>query len=172
MPQTTWDNLSTERRQHYLDIKVRADWLQANPPPADASSPAYAEWVRNNPHSTQADRARATLIETLGQSGIQALQAGEIGQEHVVQALTPSLKELKEQMETNPNLEGMSEAEVETLIQTTLNEETEKTALENDFVPLIEKEGGNGILPIKIIQPGWGSSGYYSHDVLSNAASH
>jgi len=39
--------------------------------------------------------------------------------------------------------------------------------LEGDFVPLLEKEArGDGVIPVKIISPGWGSSGYYSKDLL------
>lgn len=41
------------------------------------------------------------------------------------------------------------------------------TTLVGDLVPLEEAVGSDGALPIiKIIQPGWGSSGYYSADVL------
>ena len=39
------------------------------------------------------------------------------------------------------------------------------------IVPLIEaKADANGTIPIKIIDPGWGSSGYYSREVLQQAA--
>lgn len=45
--------------------------------------------------------------------------------------------------------------------------EAEGDELDLDFVPLIEKAVGvDGSMPIKIIQPGWGSSGYYSPQVL------
>lgn len=45
--------------------------------------------------------------------------------------------------------------------------EAEGEALDFDFVPLIEKAvRKDGSMPIKIIQPGWGSSGYYSPQVL------
>ena len=37
-------------------------------------------------------------------------------------------------------------------------------------VPLIEaKTDDKGTIPIKIIDPGWGSSGYYSREVLQQA---
>jgi len=40
-----------------------------------------------------------------------------------------------------------------------------------DVVPLIEaKTDDKGTIPIKIIDPGWGSSGYYSREVLQAAA--
>ncbi len=39
--------------------------------------------------------------------------------------------------------------------------------LETDFVPLLEKSvRSDGTIPIKIIEPGWGTSGYYSPEVL------
>ena len=39
------------------------------------------------------------------------------------------------------------------------------------IVPLIEaKTDSNGTIPIKIIDAGWGSSGYYSREVLQQAA--
>lgn len=39
--------------------------------------------------------------------------------------------------------------------------------IQGDFVPLIEKAvRKNGAISIKLIQPGWGSSGYYSPEVL------
>jgi hypothetical protein len=39
--------------------------------------------------------------------------------------------------------------------------------LETDFVPLLEKAvRSDGTIPIKIIEPGWGASGYYSPEVL------
>lgn len=39
-----------------------------------------------------------------------------------------------------------------------------------NVVPLIEaKTDDNGTIPIKIIDPGWGSSGYYSREVLQQA---
>ncbi len=48
--------------------------------------------------------------------------------------------------------------------------EAEREAI-SEFTPLIEKAvRGNGLVPIKIIKPGWGSSGYYSSDVLKNSA--
>lgn len=41
----------------------------------------------------------------------------------------------------------------------------------SEFTPLIEKAvRGDGLVPIKIIKPGWGSSGYYSADVLQNSS--
>ena len=42
----------------------------------------------------------------------------------------------------------------------------EASKLEGDCVPLIEAKAKNGTIPIKIIQPGWGSSGFYSEAVL------
>jgi hypothetical protein len=43
----------------------------------------------------------------------------------------------------------------------------EALELEGDFVPLIEKAvRQDGTVPIKIIQPGWGTSGYYPAEVL------
>lgn len=42
----------------------------------------------------------------------------------------------------------------------------EAATLEGDCVPLIEAKAKNGTIPIKIIQPGWGSSGFYSEAVL------
>ncbi|MHB8162787.1 MAG: hypothetical protein ACYDDV_00385 [Methanoregula sp.] len=45
------------------------------------------------------------------------------------------------------------------------------TLLESEFVPLIEKAiGADGILPVLIISPGWGSAGYYSPKVLQESA--
>ena len=41
-----------------------------------------------------------------------------------------------------------------------------KLEMKSGVVPLIEGKGKNSIVPIKIIQPGWGSSGYYPKDVL------
>lgn len=42
---------------------------------------------------------------------------------------------------------------------------------ESAYVPLIEKAvRADGTVPVKIIQPGWGSSGYYSPEVLQKAA--
>lgn len=41
-----------------------------------------------------------------------------------------------------------------------------KAALVGDLVPLVEAVKADGTVPVKIIQPGWGSSGYYSEDVL------
>jgi len=46
--------------------------------------------------------------------------------------------------------------------------EPEETALEGDFVKLTEKSvRGDGTIPVKIIAPGWGTSGYYPPDVLA-----
>jgi len=55
-----------------------------------------------------------------------------------------------------------------------LRKEAERQARESkerdfsgDVIPLVEKSVGNdGIMPVKIIGPGWGTSGYYSPDVL------
>lgn len=45
--------------------------------------------------------------------------------------------------------------------------EVSEAAIESDFVPLVEKAvRRDGTIPIKIIQPGWGSSGYYPKEVL------
>jgi hypothetical protein len=39
--------------------------------------------------------------------------------------------------------------------------------LDSDLLPLVEAViGRDGVMPIKIIAPGWGSSGYYSEEVL------
>lgn len=43
----------------------------------------------------------------------------------------------------------------------------EEFEIEGDFVPLIEKAvRRDGTIPLKIIQPGWGSSGFYPAEVL------
>ena len=45
--------------------------------------------------------------------------------------------------------------------------ETADVELDSDLVPLAEKSvRADGTVPIKIIQPGWGSSGYYPAEVL------
>jgi hypothetical protein len=42
-----------------------------------------------------------------------------------------------------------------------------EAAMEAEFVPLVERAvRRDGTIPIKIIKPGWGSSGYYSREVL------
>jgi hypothetical protein len=42
-----------------------------------------------------------------------------------------------------------------------------EAALEAEFVPLVERATRrDGTIPVKIIEPGWGSSGYYPADVL------
>lgn len=42
-----------------------------------------------------------------------------------------------------------------------------EAAIEAEFVPLVEKAvRRDGTIPIKLIQPGWGSSGYYPAEVL------
>lgn len=47
------------------------------------------------------------------------------------------------------------------------NVELREAALGGDFTPLMEKAvRRDGTIPIKIIQPGWGSSGYYPAEVL------
>lgn len=41
--------------------------------------------------------------------------------------------------------------------------------ISDEFIPLCEKAvRRDGTVPIKLIQPGWGTSGYYSKDVLQN----
>ncbi|MHB1131662.1 MAG: hypothetical protein ACYC4L_04670 [Chloroflexota bacterium] len=50
-----------------------------------------------------------------------------------------------------------------------IGQQTESADVEltGDLVPLVEKAlGKNGTVPIKIIQPGWGSSGHYPAEVL------
>ena len=45
--------------------------------------------------------------------------------------------------------------------------EAENVALDGELMPLVEKAVRNdGTIPIRIIAPGWGSSGYYPADVL------
>ena len=39
-------------------------------------------------------------------------------------------------------------------------------AILGDFVPLVEALASDGTVPVKLIKPGWGSSGYYSPEVL------
>ena len=42
-----------------------------------------------------------------------------------------------------------------------------ESAVDVDFVPLVEKAvRRDGTVPLKLIQPGWGSSGYYAKEVL------
>ncbi len=63
----------------------------------------------------------------------------------------------------------------EVLVQTTYEEisegvgEAEDLILDGDFLALIETIKGD-VVPVKIIQPGWGSSGYYSSEVLARDA--
>lgn len=46
--------------------------------------------------------------------------------------------------------------------------EAETIAITGDIVPLVEKAvASDGTIPIKIIAPGWGSSGYYTERVLT-----
>ena len=45
--------------------------------------------------------------------------------------------------------------------------EAEEAAIAGDFIPLVERAvRADSTIPVKIIQPGWGSSGHYSADVL------
>jgi hypothetical protein len=46
----------------------------------------------------------------------------------------------------------------------------EAASLEDDFVPLVEAFGDDGTFLAEIISPGWGTSGYYSADVLKRDA--
>jgi|GEM_PF-1587444 len=46
----------------------------------------------------------------------------------------------------------------------------EKSIREDTPIKLVEKVKSDGTMPIKIIAPGWGSSGYYSKETLQNAA--
>ena len=46
-------------------------------------------------------------------------------------------------------------------------EEAEETALTGDFVPLLEGLGQTGTALVKLIQPGWGDSGFYPPSVLA-----
>lgn len=47
----------------------------------------------------------------------------------------------------------------------------QKESITGDFIQLVEAGvSEDGTIPIKIIQPGWGSSGYYSEDVLQRDA--
>jgi hypothetical protein len=46
----------------------------------------------------------------------------------------------------------------------------EKHIIKENPVKLVESPGADGELPIKIISPGWGSSGYYSESLLKDAA--
>ena len=49
--------------------------------------------------------------------------------------------------------------------------ESAEAEIEGDFVALTEKAvSDDGILPVKIIEPGWGASGYYSPNVLEKGA--
>ena len=59
----------------------------------------------------------------------------------------------------------------EVMVQTTYEDlgESEEIDLLGDFLALTEKGNGD-IVPIKIIQPGWGSSGYYPKPVLQRDA--
>jgi hypothetical protein len=55
----------------------------------------------------------------------------------------------------------------EPVVQVAAATEAAGDDLELDFVPLVEKAvRKDGTMPVKIIQPGWGSSGYYSQEVL------
>lgn len=54
-----------------------------------------------------------------------------------------------------------------TYVPVTQAQESADVELTGDLVPLLEKAArANGTVPIRIIQPGWGSSGYYPVDVL------
>lgn len=45
--------------------------------------------------------------------------------------------------------------------------ELQESAVEVEFLPLVEKAiRRDGTIPLKLIEPGWGSSGYYSAEVL------
>jgi hypothetical protein len=49
----------------------------------------------------------------------------------------------------------------------TVVEASHEVAIEGDLVPLVEKAvRKDGTLDVKVIQPGWGSSGYYPADIL------
>jgi len=53
----------------------------------------------------------------------------------------------------------------------TIKEPEEEIKLDSDIIPLEESDIKEVNIPIKIIQPGWGSSGYYSAKLLENSAS-
>jgi hypothetical protein len=48
------------------------------------------------------------------------------------------------------------------------HESARDTEVHSDLLPLVEKVAtSDGTMPIKLIQPGWGSSGYYSREMLT-----
>jgi hypothetical protein len=50
-------------------------------------------------------------------------------------------------------------------------DEAPREALDGEYVALVERSvRGDGTIPVKIIAPGWGSSGYYGADVLERSA--
>ncbi len=52
-------------------------------------------------------------------------------------------------------------------VSTIYHETVTDAPLDGDFMPLVEKAiGKDGVVPIKVIAPGWGASGYYSRGVL------
>ncbi len=62
-----------------------------------------------------------------------------------------------------------SEVVVETIYKTVT--EAEQEPIKDDYVPLKEaKVRRDNTIPVKIIEPGWGNSGYYSKEVLERDA--
>jgi len=67
--------------------------------------------------------------------------------------------------------ERMNGSEAEGRVQSAEEVEFVESGQQGMFVPLIEKAvRSNGTIPIKIIEPGWGSSGYYPAEVLERDA--
>ncbi|MTI82591.1 MAG: GNAT family N-acetyltransferase [Firmicutes bacterium] len=55
--------------------------------------------------------------------------------------------------------------------RTTESQTGTETEISGEFIPLVEKGvRRDGTIPIKVIGPGWGNSGYYSKDVLKQDA--
>lgn len=79
-------------------------------------------------------------------------------------------REMREAVQQIVSTDGLADHDADRLLGAIVRAEAaygdSRALVEGTIVPLVEQPGENGNARIKIVQPGWGASGYYSAEML------
>jgi hypothetical protein len=154
-----------------VKARVRAAWTKVNPDKKPADMPAslaeagFMSYNDIRSRLSTALKARMNVPDSIEGPWVQ-----DVYDDRLIYNLEGKYFQLDYSMDDKGNVTLGDPFEV---MQVTTYEPVTEAGTEEfsgDFVPLEESFGKDGITEIKIIQPGWGSSGYYSKEMLTRDA--
>lgn len=158
-----------------VKARVRAAWKKVNPDKEEDDMPEHLAEAAYMSHDDVRERLSQALAARFGVSGEERPWVRDVFDDYLVYEFGGRLFQLDYATDDNGRVTIGEPFEVykKTTYEPTAAaaSEAEGDELKGEFVPLVERAlGEDGETQIRIIAPGWGSSGYYSKKLLARDA--